>query len=257
MKGSIAGSEAGLSNPSELLLADVVVVSPTGQALLREISFAVPQPGAKIGIVGASGSGKTTLLRTLNRLINPTSGQILWQGKSLDRYPSPALRQHIMLVPQEPRLLGMSVEQALAYPLQLQKQHPASAIQQQVQQWCQRLGVPEDWRSRQELELSVGQRQWVSLVRGLAAQPSILLLDEPTSALDAGRIEQLIQVLRQVDCTILVASHQLDMVKALCDRILWLDQGTLKQDRVSQCIDWSEIQSVLAETATQPAGEWE
>jgi D-methionine transport system ATP-binding protein len=223
----------------------VSVLSPSGHDhLLHQISFCIDRLGEKVGIVGASGSGKTTLLRLINRLIDPSEGQIFWQGKDLRHYDSPALRQQIMLVPQEPRLLGMTVEQTLAYPLQLQN-CSVGQIQQQVQTWCQRLGVPEAWRLRQEQALSVGQRQWISLVRALIVQPQVLLLDEPTSALDPGRIEQLIQTLQQMNCTILLASHQQTVVEKLCDRLLWLDKGTLRQDQPMQTVNWPTIQATL------------
>ncbi len=242
----------------ELCLDQVTVLSSLGNAtLINGISCTVDQPGGKIGIVGASGAGKTTLLRLINRLATPDRGQILWRGKPLADYSAPILRQQIQMVPQEPRLLGMTVEAALAYPLQLQKL-PTAQIQQRMQDWCQRAGVPEDWRSRQELELSVGQRQWVSLVRGLVAQPQILLLDEPTSALDTGRIDQFMTVLKTVQCTVLMVSHQLSVVEQLCDRILWIDQGCLRLDSPTEAVNWSDIKAAMTDRTTLDSNsEWE
>jgi D-methionine transport system ATP-binding protein len=242
----------------ELCLDQVTVLSSLGNAtLINGISCTIDQPGLKMGIVGASGSGKTTLLRLINRLTTPDRGQIVWRGQSLADYPAPMLRQQIQMVPQEPRLLGMTVEQTLAYPLQLQKL-PSAQIHQRVQDWCQRAGLPEEWRSRQELELSVGQRQWVSLVRGLVAQPQILLLDEPTSALDTGRIDQFMTVLKTVQCTVLMASHQLPVVEQLCDRILWLDQGCLRLDSPTTTVNWSDIKAAIADRTTlDSSSEWE
>lgn len=242
----------------ELHLDRVSVASSLGNVtLIDEISFTIDQPGIKVGIVGASGAGKTTLLRLVNRLATPDRGQIFWRGKFLADYPAPLLRQQIQMVPQEPRLLGMNVEQALAYPLQLQK-FPNAQIQQRVQDWCQRAGVPEEWRSRQELELSVGQRQWVSLVRGLVAQPQILLLDEPTSALDTGRIDQFMTVLKTVQCTVLMVSHQLSVVEQLCDRILWLDRGSLRLDSFTETVNWADIREAMVDrTILNSSSEWE
>ena len=250
-----------MENPNkgmpELALEQVSVVSGMGQVhLLNQVSFRIEASGTKIGIVGASGAGKTTLLRLLNRLIEPTEGQILWQGKPLREYPPPSLRQQVMLVPQEPQLLGMTVEQALIYPLQLQKLPPAD-IQQRMERWEQRLNIPQDWKTRQSLELSVGQRQWVSLCRALIAQPKILLLDEPTSALDSGRIELLCHILRQLPCTVLTASHQHGVLESLCDRILWIDQGQLRQDKTIQETNWPEIQAVLSEKMAAQASNWD
>jgi D-methionine transport system ATP-binding protein len=234
----------------ELKVEQVSVISGLGHVhLLDQISFTIDQPGSKIGIVGTSGAGKTTLLRVLNRLVEPSQGQVLWQGKSLSHYPAPVLRQRIMLVPQESQLLGMTVDQAIAYPLQLQ-QLTSAELQQRMAIWEQRLDIPDAWRSRQALELSVGQRQWVSLSRALIAQPQVLLLDEPTSALDSGRIELLSHILRQMNCTVLIVSHQLPVIKDLCDRILWIDQGRLRQDKTNEETNWSEIQAVFAEKAS-------
>jgi D-methionine transport system ATP-binding protein len=232
----------------ELVLDRVSVVNGLGNIhLLDQISLQIEKPGTKIGILGASGAGKTTLLRLLNRLTEPTEGQIVWQGQSLKDYSAPVLRQRVMLVPQEPQLLGMTVEQALIYPLQLQKLSP-STIQERLARWEPQLNLPQDWKGRQALELSGGQRQWVSLCRALMAEPQILLLDEPTSALDAGRVELLCQILKQLHCTMLVASHQHSMLRSLCDRILWIDRGRLRQDTAADETHWSEIQTVLSQT---------
>jgi D-methionine transport system ATP-binding protein len=230
---------------SELLLEQVRLGSVMGSGMILDnISFATTQP-TKIGVVGASGAGKTTLLRVLNRLAEPDGGKIFWRGKPLNHYSAPRLRQQIMLVPQEPRLLGMTVDQAIAYPLQLQRLS-STQIEQRTQLWQKRLTVPEEWRSRQELELSVGQRQWVSLVRALAAQPQVLLLDEPTSALDSGRIEQLIHAIRQLEYSIFIVSHQLSLIEKTCDRVLWLEQGRLRQDCSASEMDWQSVKASLS-----------
>jgi D-methionine transport system ATP-binding protein len=229
----------------ELVLKQVTLGRTQGSsAILDSISFATKQ-FSKVGVVGASGAGKTTLLRLINRLAEPDSGQIFWRGKLLSQYSTPLLRQQIMLVPQEPRLLGMKVEQAIAYPLQLQRLS-SEQIEQRTQLWQKRLPVPDEWRSRQELELSVGQRQWVSIVRALTAQPQILLLDEPASALDSGRTEQLAHGIKQLDCSVFIVSHQLSLIEKTCDRVLWLDQGRLRQDCSASEMDWQSVKTLLA-----------
>jgi D-methionine transport system ATP-binding protein len=235
------------------IVLEQVILSTLGSWASDGLSFSAA-PSEKIGVVGTSGAGKTTLLRLLNRLISPERGEIFWQGKALSFYAPALLRREIMLVPQEPRLLGMTVDQALAYPLQLQKM-PAAQIAQRVQLWKQRLVVPSEWGSRQELELSVGQRQWVSIARALMAQPQVLLLDEPTSALDSGRADQLVHTLKQLDCTVFVASHQLQLIQETCDRILWLDQGTLQKDCSLDDMDWQTFRAAMAENSA--VTEWD
>jgi D-methionine transport system ATP-binding protein len=238
-------SETGLQE-SEIVLKQVSLGRAQGTAaILDSISFST-KPLDKVGVIGASGAGKTTLLRLINRLAEPDAGQILWRGKRLSHYAAPLLRQQVMLVPQEPRLLGMTVDQAIAYPLQLQRLSSAQ-IEQRKQVWQKRLPVPDEWRSRQELELSVGQRQWVSLVRALTAQPQVLLLDEPTSALDSGRIEQLVHGIKQLDCSVFIVSHQLSLIEQTCDRVIWLDQGRLRQDCSASEMDWQSVRTLLAE----------
>jgi D-methionine transport system ATP-binding protein len=243
-----------LLQDSELVLRNVTLGRAQGSSsILDDISFTT-KPFSKIGVVGASGAGKTSLLRLINRLAEPDGGQIFWRGKPLSQYSAPLLRQQIMLVPQEPRLLGMTVEQAIAYPLQLQR-ISSEQIKQRTQLWQKRLPVPDEWQSRQELELSVGQRQWVSIVRAITAQPQILLLDEPTSALDSGRIEQLAHGIKQLECSVFVVSHQLSLIEKTCDHILWLDQGKLRQDCSAQEMDWQSVRTLLAEKNAVP--DWE
>jgi D-methionine transport system ATP-binding protein len=243
-----------LSQDSELAFKEVTLGRAQGSSvILDNISFTT-EPFSKVGVVGASGAGKTSLLRLINRLAEPDRGQIFWRGKSLSQYSAPLLRQQIMLVPQEPRLLGMTVDQAIAYPLQLQRLSPAQ-IEQRTQLWQKRLPVPDEWRARQELELSVGQRQWVSIVRAIAAQPQILLLDEPTSALDSGRIEQLAYGIQQLECSVFVVSHQLSLIEKTCDHVLWLDQGRLRQDGSALEMNWQSVKTLLAEKNEIP--DWE
>ncbi|HEY9826275.1 MAG TPA: ATP-binding cassette domain-containing protein [Stenomitos sp.] len=240
-----------------LRLEGVSVLDSLGRSrLLDNVSFSIEDVGSKIGIVGASGAGKTTLLRVLNRLIDPNAGQVFWHHKPLQTYPVPQLRQRIMLVPQEPRLLGMTVAETLAYPLQLQ-QCTKGLIQQRVQDWCQRLEIPEAWQARQEFELSVGQRQWVSLARAFIAQPEVLLLDEPTSALDTGRVDLLMTLLAHLDATVLMVSHQLTTIQKVCDRILWVEQGRLAQDCLSSAMDWDNLKMVLTKAAASSESEAE
>jgi D-methionine transport system ATP-binding protein len=248
MSNASVSSETLLQD-SELVLKQVTLEHAQGSSVILDgISFAT-EPFSKVGVIGASGAGKTSLLRLINRLAEPDGGQIFWQGKPLSQYSAPLLRQQIMLVPQEPRLLGMTVEQAIAYPLNLQRLS-AEQIEQRTQLWQKRLPVPDEWRSRQELELSVGQRQWVSIVRALTAQPQVLLLDEPTSALDSGRIEQLAHGIKQLDCSVFVVSHQLSFIEKTCDRVLWLDQGRLRQDCSALEMDWQSVKTLLTEKNT-------
>ncbi|MGK7940086.1 MAG: ATP-binding cassette domain-containing protein [Crocosphaera sp.] len=221
-----------MQGPTEplLKLSDVSLTDALGKhQLLENISFTVNQ-GDRLAIVGPSGSGKTTLLRLLNRLQDPQTGTIFFESQPLDGFPIIDLRQQIVLVPQEPKLLGMTVQETLAYPLILQKL-PQAEIQQRISYWRSQLSIPDDWLERHELQLSLGQRQLISIARGLVMQAKLLLLDEPTSALDRERALGLIEVLKTITedtkTTIIMVNHQLDLVEQFKHQVLQLNQGKI------------------------------
>ncbi len=154
-------------NP-QLQLAQVSLAAAEGRvSLLQNISFQVAA-GEFVAIVGPSGAGKTSLLRLLNRLSEPTSGTLYWGDRTLAEVSPVQLRQQVMLVMQEPKLLEMTVRAALAYPLRLQGLDKA-AIQTRVTPWLERLQIPKDWLPRTALQLSLGQRQRVAVARALIA----------------------------------------------------------------------------------------
>ncbi len=215
-----------------LQLSDVGLSDPLGRhQLLENISFTVNR-GDRLAIVGPSGSGKTTLLRLINRLRDTHTGSILFQSQPLKQFKVTHLRRQIVLVPQEPKLLGMTVQDTLVYPLKLQKLS-TTEINQRLEYWRSQLSIPDDWLERNELQLSLGQRQLVTIVRGLMMEPKLLLLDEPTSALDRDKALQLVQVLKSITAdakmTVLMVNHQLELVEQFTTQVLKLNQGKLQQ----------------------------
>jgi D-methionine transport system ATP-binding protein len=226
--------------------------------LLKDISFEVFK-GDHIAIIGPSGAGKTSLLRLLNRLSEPSQGAIFLENQDYRNLPVIELRRQIMLVPQEPKLLGMSVQKALAYPLFLQGITPPE-IKQRILTCMEQLHIPEDWLERTEVQLSVGQRQLVAIARALMLQPKVLLLDEPTSALDAGRATYVLQTLTQLatggELTLLMVNHQLDIAQQFCNRVLYLQDGQLQQDATAVNLDWSQLRDRLIQAEAQAAQEW-
>ena len=221
--------------------------------LLQEISFTV-ETGERVAVVGASGAGKTSLLRLLNRLAEPAGGTIEFAGQPLSQIAVRQLRQQIALVPQEPKLLGMAVAETLTYPLRLQHL-PKAEIQQRLDVWLTRLHLPQDWLERHEWQLSLGQRQLVSIARAFVMQPQVLLLDEPTSALDAGRTAQLMEVLvdlaRERQVAVMMVNHQLEIARQFCQRVLYLREGRLIADLSAAQVDWSEIGEDLRQVAAK------
>ena len=229
--------------------------------LLREVSFEVFE-GDRIAIVGAAGAGKTSLLRLLNRLISPTQGSLYFNDRPYTQIPAVSLRQQILLLPQESKLLGMTVQEAFAYPLQLRGVSP-KAIAAQVSEWSDRLHIPAEWLARTEQQLSLGQRQWVAIARALIAQPQVLLLDEPTASLDISQRHQFLSVLKQFDLkqfdyapTVLMVTHQFDLAQAWCNRVLQLQEGQLIADQAATAIDWQTLEEALQQAAIAEAEEW-
>ncbi|MFB6275953.1 MAG: ATP-binding cassette domain-containing protein [Halothece sp.] len=231
--------------------------------ILKDISFQIKKRdraslaarGDRVAVLGTSGSGKTSLLRLLNRLSEPTTGNLFFAGTPYKNLSVISLRQQVVLVPQEPKLLGMTVGETLAYPLTLQNLSKAE-INHRIATYCDRLQIPESWYDKTELQLSLGQRQLVTIARGLIMEPQVLLLDEPTSALDIATATRVINVLKEQETTILMVNHQLELAEQFCDRVLYLQEGTLVYDRFNINLDWQQLKQEIIETEQKIEQEW-
>ncbi|MFM7364806.1 MAG: ATP-binding cassette domain-containing protein [Cuspidothrix sp.] len=226
--------------------------------ILQDISFGVSS-GDRLAIVGEAGAGKTSLLRLINRLSEPTSGKIYFQNQEYRQIPVVQLRQQVILVQQESKLLGMTVGEALAYPLILRGLLQPT-IQEKVSYWQEQLQIPEQWLGRTEAQLSTGQRQLIAIARALVTQPQILLLDEPTSALDTATSSHLINILKQLTQTqstaILMVNRHIDLVQEFCTHFLHLQQGQLVINQSATEINWSNLTDRLMQAETQALAEW-
>jgi D-methionine transport system ATP-binding protein len=225
--------------------------------LLQDISFSV-QGGDRLAIVGPAGAGKTTLLRLLNRLSEPSQGSILLDGRDLRQIPVAHVRQQVMLLLQESTLLGMTVQEALRYPLELRKLHP-NTIKQRIDEWMSKLHIPLDWLERKEPQLSGGQRQLVAIARACVTQPRLLLLDEPTASLDVGRsaiVMEALSSLAQQHTAILMVNHQLELAEQFSDRILYMQQGTVLLDQLAAQVNWNDIKTRLHQAEASEQDEW-
>ncbi len=211
--------------------------SHTHQAL-DSVSFHAPV-GTATGITGPSGSGKTTLLRTLAGLQKPHSGIITWHGDPLSAHIRKRSREQqrgIQLIPQNPlgalnptRTIGAS----LTRPLRLHKIVSASHMPSRVHQLLQDVGLPADFADRYPHQLSGGQRQRASIARALATEPDLLLCDEVTSALDPSTAAAILELLTHLRTerrlTLVLVSHELDLLTAYADSVHVLDQGRMSE----------------------------
>jgi D-methionine transport system ATP-binding protein len=244
-----------------LLQLDRISYTPPNftRPLLDDISFSLAA-GESITLTGITGAGKSTLLRLLNRLSEPTTGQLLLNGEDYRSIPPIALRQRVMLVSQEPKLLGMKVREALAYPLQLQGLD-STEIKQRILTVTEQLEIPNEWFDRTKLQLSTGQKQIVSIARGIITQPQVLLLDEPIANLDFDTAERVLtkisNITRSQQIGMIVVNHQLELAAQFSDRLLYLHDGKLVLNEVSSAVNWQDLQQQFRAAERQSIAEWE
>ena len=196
---------------------------------LREVSFEV-HAGEVFGIAGHTGSGKSTLALHLNGLLKPTEGRILFEGIDLsDKHRARRACGRVGLVFQYPehQLFAPTVAQDVAFgPRNLGL--PEDEIARRVDEALERVGVPLELANRSPFELSGGQQRRVALAGVLAMHPEVLVLDEPAAGLDAEGHRMLLNLVRdfcRAGRTVVVISHDMDDLAALCTRVLVLNQG--------------------------------
>jgi osmoprotectant transport system ATP-binding protein len=199
--------------------------------LLERISLSIEE-GTTTAILGRSGSGKTTLLRTVNRMVEATSGEVLVHGEKTCSTDLIALRRGIGYVIQETGLFPhFKIERNAGLVLEAQGK-PRSERITRSHTLLATVGLEvSQFAQRYPHQLSGGQRQRVGLARALAADPRILLMDEPFGALDpltrAEMQDMLRELLREMKKTVLLVTHDLDEALYLADRIVLLSEGKL------------------------------
>ncbi|MBC7443792.1 MAG: methionine ABC transporter ATP-binding protein [Ramlibacter sp.] len=202
--------------------ADVVAID--------QVSLAV-DAGDVFGIIGYSGAGKSTLVRLVNALERSTSGEILINGQDIARLPERELRPvrlGIGMIFQQFNLLGSrTVAANVAYPLEVARQ-PKDVRKARVAEMLDFVGLSDKARAYPD-QLSGGQKQRVGIARALASQPSILLADEATSALDPETTHEVLDLLGRVNkefgVTIIVITHEMDVVQTLATKVAVMDHG--------------------------------
>ncbi len=206
--------------------------SPHAARALNDVSVDV-YPGETVGVVGESGSGKTTLARIMIGIESATKGQVYKDGHLLEsRVDWRNLRLNVQYVFQDPFTAlcpTMRIGAALAEPLSVHKKCPASERLGRVSEMLKKVGLHPDMARRLPVQLSGGQRQRVSLARALMLEPSVLICDEIVSGLDVSVQAQVLQLLvdlqKDLGISIVFISHDLRVIRYLCDRVYVMYKG--------------------------------
>ncbi|MEW3756482.1 methionine ABC transporter ATP-binding protein [Pseudomonas aeruginosa] len=192
------------------------------------------QAGQIFGLIGHSGAGKSTLLRLINRLEEPSGGRILVEGEDVTALDAEGLRrfrQRVGMIFQHFNLLSSkTVADNIAMPLRLAGGFSRAEVDARVSELLARVGLSDHAR-KYPAQLSGGQKQRVGIARALACRPSILLCDEVTSALDpqttASVLQLLAEINRELKLTIVLITHEMDVIRRVCDQVAVMDGGAI------------------------------
>lgn len=199
---------------------------------LKDISLHVPE-GKIYGVIGKSGAGKSTLIRCVNLLEKPTNGKIFFDNQDITHLSNRKLievRRKISMIFQHFNLLSSrTVFDNIAFPLELNRT-PKAIIKQKVNELIDLVGLSEK-ANVYPANLSGGQKQRVAIARALASDPKVLLCDEATSALDPETTRSILELLKDINqklgLTILLITHEMDVVKQICDQVAVISDGEL------------------------------
>lgn len=199
-------------------------------AVLEDINLHI-EDGDIYGLVGASGAGKSTILRCMNGLVEYTSGSVKVDGREVKDLQGKDLRnlqRDMAMIFQNFNLMSRkSVYENIAFPMRCWK-YPKDEIDRTVRQLAETVGIESKLKERPS-SLSGGQKQRVAIARALAMNPKILLSDESTSALDPKTTQSILELLKKINAergiTIVVVSHQMEVIRSICNNMSLLERG--------------------------------
>ena len=224
------------------------------------------QKGKTLGIVGTSGSGKTTLAKMIAGFLTPDSGDILYQGKPLDRSNRLILAkelQYIFQDPQESLNSRHTIQQLLIEPLIIHGIGTAADRIDKAKEMLALVGLPDHVLSRYPHEFSGGQKQRIGIARGLILQPKLLICDEPVSALDVSVQAQILNLLvdlqQKLNLTMIFITHDLAVVRHIADDIAVMHDGEIIEYgaalRICDQPQENYTQQLIASTPTWPISD--
>jgi cell division transport system ATP-binding protein len=226
--------ERDQSASAMIVFEDVQKIYEPGVTALDGVSFTI-EKGEFVFVVGASGSGKSTVIRLILKELEPTQGRIVVGGRDLNRLKRskvPLLRRNVGCVFQDFKLLpNRTAAENIGYALRVQGE-PSSQIRKKVPEVLNLVGLPHKMNSRPE-ELSGGEQQRVSIARAFVNHPPLLVCDEPTGNLDPDTsvgIMQLLYRISRTGTTILMVTHDREMVDKMRRRVIALESGKLVRD---------------------------
>jgi phosphonate transport system ATP-binding protein len=229
---------------------------------LDDVSFTV-EPGEFLAVIGLSGSGKSTLLRCINRLVEPTDGQIIWDGVDItaaNQSEIRLIRRRIGMVFQHFNLVNRSsvitnvLAGRLGYvnpALSIFNRFPEEDVQAALRQ-LDRVGIKDQAYKRAD-ELSGGQQQRVGIARAMIQEPDMILADEPVASLDPVLAHTIMQYLEKINredgVMVLCSLHFLDLVHRYADRAIALNEGVLMFDGPPEAIDDEKFKEIYGKEA--------
>ena len=202
--------------------------------VLRGINMEV-EKGEVVVIIGPSGSGKSTLLKCINRLEEPTSGKIIFDGIDItdSKVDINRIRQRIGIVFQQYNLFShLTALENITLPLRVVKKMPKEEAEKIAIKFLKKVGL-EDCMHHYPHQLSGGQQQRVAIARALAMNPEIMLFDEVTSALDPELVKEVLDVMKQLakdGMTMIVVTHEMGFAREVGDRVIFMDQGKIVEE---------------------------